>query len=275
MIKKFTNSFFVLAVTSFKAVLAIQTFDHCINPGDIALTFDDGPSIEYTNIILSILDKANVKATFFISGEDSDLINNSEAKEIIQKEYDNGHVIASHTYSHPVGINELSAEQLRDDVNALGNTIYDIIGVKPAFFRPPHGEYNDENLKVLERDCNISANILWNLDSEDWNNESDPLEQYKNVLEGLEPSSNSFIALNHDTEKDTALVNLINIIDYIKSLGYNFVTMGDCIGMNPYQNSIDSDVEIDTLNKRLNENEDDEIDDMDITSTEDEIDETN
>jgi len=91
-------------------------------------------------------------------------------------------------------------------------------------------------------------------------------------LEGLEPSSNSFIALNHDTEKDTALVYLINIIDYIKSLGYNFVTMDDCIGMNPYQNSVDSDIEDDTLNKKLNENKIDENDNNVIISNEDEID---
>ena len=69
-----------MALAASFEVSAIQTFDHCINPGDFALTFDDGPSIEYTSMILNILDKANVKATFFISGEDSDLMNNPEAK---------------------------------------------------------------------------------------------------------------------------------------------------------------------------------------------------
>ncbi len=85
MTKKLTNVFLILVV-SIKITLAIQTYDHCINPGDIALTFDDGPSIEYTEVILNILDKANVKATFFISGEDSDLVNNSEAKVIFNHE---------------------------------------------------------------------------------------------------------------------------------------------------------------------------------------------
>jgi len=59
-----------------------------------------------------------------------------------------------------MGISSLSSDELKADINELADTIYDIIGVKPAFFRPPHGEFSSRSLEVLE-DCNISAvNIL-------------------------------------------------------------------------------------------------------------------
>jgi len=247
MFNKFKNTFLILAAI-FKTATAIQTFDHCINPGEVALTFNDGPSLEYTNTILDILEKENVKATFFISGEDCDLKFNEEAKQIIQREYNSGHTIASHTYSHPVGITDLPEEILRNDINKLSETIYDIIGVKPAFFRPPHGEYNDSSLKVLKQ-CNMKANILWNLDSEDWNKESNPLDRYKKIMNNLDVNSNSFITLNHDTEKRMALIDLHNIIQFVKESGYRFVTMDQCIGLKPYQ------TENEPLGKRNNNTE--------------------
>ncbi|OUM68568.1 carbohydrate esterase family 4 protein, partial [Piromyces sp. E2] len=211
----------------------IQTFDHCKNPGEIALTFNDGPNLEYTNDILDILDKEDIKATFFISGEESDLKNNSKAKKIIKREYKSGHIIASHTYNHPVGISNLSSNELKVEVNELADTIYNIIGVKPAFFRPPNGEFSLTNLEVLEN-CKITANILWNLDSEDWNSKTDPFTQYVSILGDIDPRVNSFIALHHDEGNDSAIENLPKIISYVKSLGYKFVTMDKCIGMNPY-----------------------------------------
>jgi len=79
MFNKIKNTFLILAAV-FKAANAITTIDHCIQPGHIALTFNDGPSIEFTNKILDILDENNVKATFFISGEDCELNDNEEAK---------------------------------------------------------------------------------------------------------------------------------------------------------------------------------------------------
>jgi len=79
MVFKFSN-LLLIAAAVFKTTSAIQTFDHCVNPGEIALTFNDGPSLETTNDILDILDQENVKATFFVSGKDIDLKNNSSAK---------------------------------------------------------------------------------------------------------------------------------------------------------------------------------------------------
>ena len=58
-------------------------------------------------------------------------------------------------------------------------------------------------------------------------------------MEGKDASSNSFISLNHDIQKVTALTNLKIVIPYIKSLGYNLVTMDECTGIPPYQDGKD------------------------------------
>eukprot|EP00833_Pecoramyces_ruminatium_P007942 jgi/Orpsp1_1/1181974/evm.model.c7180000079356.1 len=225
-------SAFSLSVDS---TYAIKTIRKCIRNGDIALTFDDGPSLQYTSKILDILDKYKVKATFFVNGNNTcNLKTNPTARNLIKREYNSGHIIASHTYSHPESITNLSNEKLASEINTLNDIIYDIIGVKPAFFRPPLGEITKQNEAVLEQ-CGITANILWNLDSEDWNVKYNSTQQYISALSKAKPSKNSFIALNHDIQKVTATKNLNIIIPYIKRRGYRFVTMDVCTGMKVYQ----------------------------------------
>ncbi|ORX83435.1 glycoside hydrolase/deacetylase [Anaeromyces robustus] len=215
---------------------AIRKIDRCVNSGDFALTFDDGPSLEFTSKVLDVLDKENVKATFFINGMNTcDLKNDPEAAKLVKREFESGHVIASHTYSHPVnGITGLSDEELTKEIQTLNDIIQELIGVKPAFFRPPLGEVTDANEVILEK-TGMTADILWNLDSEDWNVQYNATQQYYDLLKNADPKKDSFIALNHDIQKITATKNLEIVIPYIKSLGFNFVTMDVCTGMNAYQ----------------------------------------
>jgi len=238
---KFLNSILILSALSMNAVRGdVKYFNKCIHDGDFAITFDDGPHLEYTEKVLDVLDEFNVKATFFVNGRNCvDITENSTAQKLLKREFESGHVIGSHTFSHPLnGITQLSDEQLESELTNLNNALYDIIGVKPNFFRPPLGEYNERNLKVIEK-SGIKANILWNLDSEDWDVNYNATQQYIDALEGKDASSNSFISLNHDIQKVTALTNLKIVIPYIKSLGYNLVTMDKCTGIPPYQDGKD------------------------------------
>jgi len=230
------NKLLILAAV-IKAAFAlnIETFDHCINPGDVALTFDNGPDLDYTNAILDILDREDVKATFFVNGREIDLKNNPEAKKIIKEQFEKGHIIGSNAFLNPFGISQLTDEDFKQDISELNEIINEIINAKPAFFRSPNGEYDESNLKILE-ECGMTANVLWNLDSEDWDSDSDAFEKYSNILGNLDPSSVSFITLNHD---NAALNQLEKIISYVKSIGYQFVTLDKCIGQIPYQSSND------------------------------------
>jgi len=66
---KFLNSILLLSAVAMNTVRGeVKYFSKCIKDGDFAITFDDGPSLDYTNMILDTLDEFNVKATFFVNG---------------------------------------------------------------------------------------------------------------------------------------------------------------------------------------------------------------
>ncbi|ORX83874.1 glycoside hydrolase/deacetylase, partial [Anaeromyces robustus] len=217
----------------------IQT---CKTPGDFALTFDDGPNLENTPLVLDILKKENVKATFFVNGNNCvDVANTPAAQEIIKREYAEGHNIASHTLNHPAdGITQLTDEQVLTEIKGLNDLLFNLIGVKPTFFRPPLGEVTEANGKIIDQE-GLKAIINWNLDSLDWK-EAHELEvngtstvnatdNYLTVLNQSDPTQVSLIALNHDINEVTAKRNLEIVIPIIKSRGWRFVTMDQCLGM--------------------------------------------
>ncbi|KAG4099782.1 glycoside hydrolase/deacetylase [Neocallimastix lanati (nom. inval.)] len=231
----------LLTVAAFASIQSVvgeyKNYDECIKPGDFALTFDDGPNSKLTDMVLDVLKKENVKATFFINGKNCmDVANDPEAQRLIKREVDEGHVIASHTYTHPeTGITTLTDEQLTSELKTLNDLVFDITGLKLAFFRPPLGEFNEANKKVIES-LGFTANVLWNLDSNDWKAGDNATANYFKYLDNANPSTNSFIALNHDIQEVTATYNLQLMIPIIRDLGYHFVTVDECLGMSAYQN---------------------------------------
>jgi len=97
----------------------------------IALTFDDGPNEPYTSQILDILKKFNIKATFFPVGEN--IIRN---KNILKKIFANGHIIGNHSYSHSM-LAPILSPSYKNEIIKTQELIFNIIGQKPIFFRPP------------------------------------------------------------------------------------------------------------------------------------------
>src|SRR5690349_16404423 len=79
-------------------------------PGTVALTFDDGPNPVYTRQILAILKKNNIKATFFVVG-----VNAQKYPDVIKEIHEQGHVIASHSLTHPM-LTKISDAQLQKEV---------------------------------------------------------------------------------------------------------------------------------------------------------------
>ncbi len=82
---KFLNSILVLSALTINAVHGeVKYFNHCINNGDFAITFDDGPDLSHTEMVLDILDEFNVKATFFVNGKNCvDITSNPTAQVCI------------------------------------------------------------------------------------------------------------------------------------------------------------------------------------------------
>lgn len=104
--------------------------------GTVALTFDDGPNPIYTRQILAILKKYNIKATFFVVG-----VNAEKYPDVIKEIHAAGHVIASHSLTHPM-LTKLSHANLEREVAEPSAIINHILGIKPLCLRYPFGASN-------------------------------------------------------------------------------------------------------------------------------------
>jgi peptidoglycan/xylan/chitin deacetylase (PgdA/CDA1 family) len=100
---------------------------------DWGLTYDDGPSF-YTSNLLSYLDQAKLKSTFFVVG--SRVIS---FPAVLQSEYMAGHQIGVHTWSHP-SLTTLSNEEIIAELGWSKKVIKDVLGVTPNTMRPPYGD---------------------------------------------------------------------------------------------------------------------------------------
>lgn len=136
----------------------------------VAITFDDGPGLYSTPKFLDMLKEKNVKATFFVLGEQ---IKYSDKRKIMVRASEEGHEIAVHSYNH-VSFKKLSADEMLKQVNDTAKIITEATGKKVYLFRPPGGNVNSTVLKTVPY-----AVILWSVDSNDWAHLNDPtVEKY-------------------------------------------------------------------------------------------------
>lgn len=111
----------------------------------IALTFDDGPNLTVTNVILNKLEKYDVVATFFLEGRKV----NTSTKRNMQRILDLGSEIGNHSWDHPY-FTKLTTEEMKKQVDDTNKIIFDMVGVTPKFFRPPYINVNDKVHKAIE-----------------------------------------------------------------------------------------------------------------------------
>ncbi|MER2117710.1 MAG: polysaccharide deacetylase family protein, partial [Enterococcus casseliflavus] len=123
----------------------------------VALTFDDGPNDTSTLDLLKILKDNDVKATFFELGQMVD-----RYPEVAKKVHEEGHEIASHSYSHPQ-LNTLSPEEVKAEITKTDKAIYQATGVLPKNLRPPYGAIDQQSAQAAGKSI-----IQWSVDTEDW-----------------------------------------------------------------------------------------------------------
>ncbi|MGH4124110.1 MAG: polysaccharide deacetylase family protein [Clostridium sp.] len=188
----------------------------------VYLTFDDGPSTNVTPKILDILEKYNIKATFFVTG-----INAEAHNDLIKKIYKSGHVIANHSYSHNYNKIYVSATSLISEIEKTNNIIKKIIPTyNTKIFRFPGGSYGkDDSLKLAV----MADKYLYY----DWNALNGDAEGYlvskdkliSRTKETLNTKSSAII-LMHDTNIKTTTVDALpTIIEYLINNGYEFKTL--------------------------------------------------
>ncbi len=191
----------------------------------IYLTFDDGPGC-YTESILNVLDEYNVKATFFVTNQFSSYQN------LIKKEYENGHSIAVHTYSHNYGKIYESVDNYVDDFNQMNQIIFEQTGTYTKMFRFPGGSSNTISRFNKGVVSDIAKTMIdkgyiyfdWNIDSTD-TKYKDSEKIYQNVIDEIEKHDNS-VVLMHDIKKAN-IESVRKIINYGLENGYTFLGLDE------------------------------------------------
>lgn len=167
--------------------------------------------------ILSTLEAHNVRATFFMLGVWAE-----KNPEMVKLIYEKGHEIGNHSYSHKLP-SKSSAAQMGEEIDRCNEAISNIIGITPAFYRAPSGDYNDKVLE-LARDRGMTS-VQWSVDSLDWMDDKSAREIINRVTGKVRPGS---IILFHNDTKHTAEV-LPEIISHLQKEGYQFVSVGDLL----------------------------------------------
>ncbi|KAJ7089318.1 hypothetical protein B0H15DRAFT_949292 [Mycena belliarum] len=209
-----------------------QAYRNCINPNDVALTFDDGP-YNYLRSISDQFTAAGAKATFFMNGNNFDCIYKPQHVADLKYAYAAGHMMASHSWSHP-HLPELSTMQVQDNLFRLEEAFSRILGIKPAFMRPPYGEYNSNVQSIsAARGQNLA---LWDWDTGDASgNTTDQSKALYDHVGYATPRLSNAIILHHEVKEHTATILVPYAISLFQSRGYNLVTVAECLGVEPYE----------------------------------------
>ena len=212
----------------------LSKYDYSNNGKKIVfLTFDDGTSKTNTPEVLRILDENNIKATFFLTG--SNIENGGEtARELVKQEFESGHAIANHSYSHDCGKlypgRNLDMKAFKEDYEKNDKLLKSILGENftTHVMRCPGGYMSWKNMDDLDKylEKNNIASIDWNAlnaDAEGPKKNAKQLAQYAiKTSEGKE----MVVLLMHDTYgKEETVKALPTIIKYFKDNGYEFRTL--------------------------------------------------
>jgi peptidoglycan-N-acetylglucosamine deacetylase len=186
----------------------------------IAMTFDDGPNPETTPRLLDILKQRNIKATFFLIGQNAE-----RNPEIVKRILAEGHEIGNHSWTHPP-LAKLSDDRVTEEITKTQNAIKTASGYTPDLLRPPYGSITPRQKEWIENQFGLNV-ILWSVDPFDWKRPGVSVIQQR-ILAGAKPGA---IILSHDIHKQT-VDSMPATLDALAAKGYKFVTVSQLIAMN-------------------------------------------
>jgi peptidoglycan-N-acetylglucosamine deacetylase len=186
----------------------------------IALTFDDGPWPESTAQVLDILKQNQIKATFFVIGQN---VNNYP--NLLKREIAEGHVVGNHTWHHWYQF--LNPQAAAYEIDHTADLIYQVTGIKTNLFRPPGGIMHN-GVAAYARNSKYAI-ILWSSDSVDYSRPAVP-KLINNVFRQAKPGG---IVLMHDGggNRSKTVQALPEIIANFRKQGYSFVTIPELLEM--------------------------------------------
>ena len=196
---------------------------YCVEREDkvVSISFDASWGADKTIAILDILDKYNVKTTFFLVGGWVD-----KYPDMLQEIFSRGHEIGNHSDTH-ANMNQLSEQGIRNELRIMSDKVENLTGVRPTLFRPPYGEYNDRVITVARAEGYEA--VQWSIDSLDWKDRGteDIIKQCTHRVD------NGDIVLFHNDSND--IVNALpTVIQHYQSLGFTIIPVSEILLEGPY-----------------------------------------
>ena len=195
--------------------------DFQLNDSLIALTFDDGPSSKYTDEILSILNQYNVKATFFVTGRETEEYPNG-ARKIVE----NGHQLGNHSYSHPKMVFK-SVSFLENELDRTDQAIRNAGYKGKIYFRPPYCKKLFLLPWVLKGRNQVS--ITWDIEPESYAEVRSKAHSIaSHINDRVHPGSIILLHVMYD-QREESRKSLPIFIKELQKKGYRFVTVDELV----------------------------------------------
>lgn len=194
----------------------VKRIDYELDPSKptIAITFDDGPNATTTMEVLDILEKYQVRASFFLIGTN---INDESAKSV-KRAFDLGCDIENHSKTHSY-MDKMTADEIKDEVAYVNDKVKEITGTTPNFFRPPYIAVNDTMYE------NIDMTFISGNGCNDWDDKV-TAEYRAKYLE--KKAADGVIFLLHDAEGNSKTVEALDkAIPILLEKGFQFATISE------------------------------------------------
>jgi peptidoglycan/xylan/chitin deacetylase (PgdA/CDA1 family) len=185
----------------------------------IAMTFDDGPSATLTPKLLDLLAARQIKATFFVIGE-----NVAEHPEIVARAAREGHEIGNHSWSHP-NFARMTDDAIRSQLKRTDEAITNATGIRPRLLRPPYGAITARQKRWIHDELGYEI-VLWDVDPLDWKRPG-PAVVTSRIVKNTRSGS---IVLSHDIHPGT-IEAMPATLSQLQQKGFKFVTVSELIAM--------------------------------------------
>lgn len=188
----------------------------------VYLTIDDGPYPETTPRMLEILRDKGIKATFFVIGRQVE-----RYPELLKAEYEQGHGIGNHSYSHNYASVYQSPESFLKEIRQNEDLIFKMTGVRPRMIRAPGGTQGHFNIAYYNAADDGDYLVYdWNVSTGDADGSLVPARTLVDNVKRQVAGKERAIILMHDVgTKKTSVEALPQIIDYLREQGYHFAVL--------------------------------------------------
>lgn len=187
----------------------------------VALTFDDGPDPTNTPVLLDILKKHNVKATFFVLG-----VRCEKQPLLVKRIAGEGHELGNHSYSHFKDSRRDNA-YFTEEIRKTNTIIHRLTGQTPTLFRPPGGYLSHSLVDLSQKEKVLIAYWSYIQDTKDWRGtKAEKIADH--IIKNIKPGQ--IIILHDGADNGLQSAKAVDIfVDKLSAKGYRFVTMSQLI----------------------------------------------